>query len=66
MASTIAIFISKNKTSLFDMACGLVVIDDFPQGQTGKGDEVVIALDDGSGEEGEDNEKEEPSGKESN
>lgn len=44
ISSFITMFVTKNKLSLLDILCQTVIIDDFPQGQTSKGDEVVITI----------------------
>lgn len=44
IASFITMLVTKNKLSLLDILCQTVIIDDFPQGQTSKGDEVVITI----------------------
>lgn len=44
IASTVMIIITPRRTSLVDMATQVIVIDDFPQGQADKADEIIIAL----------------------
>lgn len=45
IASTFVIFVTPRRTSLLDLATQVIVIDDFPQGEAHKEDEIIIALD---------------------
>ena len=45
IASTFVIFVTQRRTSLLDLATQVIVIDDFPQGEAHKEDEIIIALD---------------------